>query len=126
MQEVKYYQYCFSHLRRDAKKGGAPHKPILLLAIISLFESGLFKSNRIYILPELVAAFKDLWHLLVKSNHDPRFALPFFHMNSEPFWEIVPNPGCEGWIENSGSMRHFNNLKAAVAYAVIEESLAKL
>jgi putative restriction endonuclease len=51
------------------KNGGAPHKPILLLSIIRLFESGIFPNNRIFILPELVASFKSNWSKLVDTNH---------------------------------------------------------
>jgi putative restriction endonuclease len=43
-------------LKRDAKNGGAPHKPILMLSIISLFQKGIFTDNQINILPELVAS----------------------------------------------------------------------
>lgn len=40
------------------KNGGAPHKPILLLAVIELFEKGIYNTNHILILPELVASFR--------------------------------------------------------------------
>ncbi|MDR1983560.1 MAG: hypothetical protein LBQ28_01875, partial [Prevotellaceae bacterium] len=61
------------------KNGGAPHKPILLLSVISLFEKDLFANNQIYVLPELVASFKSNWAKLVVTNHFPVFALPFYH-----------------------------------------------
>lgn len=36
--ELTYYIHCFQKLKRDHKNGGAPHKPILLLSVIDLFE----------------------------------------------------------------------------------------
>ena len=42
------YQYAFAHLRKGVTKfGPAPHKLILLLAVIREFESGRVVQNRI-------------------------------------------------------------------------------
>jgi len=125
-EKLPYYVHCFTHLKRDGKNGGAPHKPILLLSIIRLFEKGIFTSNQIHILPELVASFKTHWSNLVATNHHPIFALPFYHMNSEPFWQLIPNMGCEKWIESKSSMRSFGNLTTAVQKAIIDMELASL
>lgn len=125
-EKLSYYSYCFTHLKRDAKNGGAPHKPILLLSIIHLFEKQIYTNNYIEILPELVASFKSNWSKLVITNHNPIFALPFYHMNSEPFWKLIPNLGCEKWIESKSSMRSFKNLTTAIKTAVIDLELSIL
>jgi putative restriction endonuclease len=108
------------------KNGGAPHKPILLLSIIRLFENGIFTNNQIFVLPELVASFKTNWSKLVITNHYPIFALPFYHMSSEPFWKLIPHVGCEKWIESKSSMRSLGNLTMAVQFALIDIELANL
>lgn len=126
MKDLAYYVYCFTHLKRDMKNGGAPHKPILILSIIEQFEKQLFYSNQIYITPELVSSFKTHWTELVKTNHHAIFALPFYHLNSEPFWKLIPNIGCEKWIESKSSMRSFNNLTTAVNFATIDIELKLL
>jgi putative restriction endonuclease len=126
IKNLAYYLHAFKTLRRDYKKGGAPHKPVLLLSIIQLFESGVIDSNRIFISPELVGTFKSTWNALVSTGHDMIFALPFYHMQSEPFWQLFPNAGCEKWIEAKGSMRSFGNLNTAVAYAQIDNELFEL
>lgn len=123
---LSYYVHCFTHLKRDGKNGGAPHKPILLLSIIRLFEKGLFTNNQIYILPELVASFKSNWSQLVATNHFPIFAMPFYHMSSEPFWKLNANVGCEKWIESKSSMRSLGNLTTAIKFALIDNKLAEL
>jgi len=125
-KDLSYYINRFTHLKRDNKNGGAPHKPILLLSLINLFNSAFYKTNEILIAPELVASFKTNWNRLVHTNHHPIFALPFYHMNSEPFWNLIPNFGCEIWIESKGSMRSFSNLTTAVKTATIDQELAAL
>jgi putative restriction endonuclease len=125
-KDLSYYIHCFTHLKRDKKNGGAPHKPILLLSIIRLFEKEIFTGNQISVLPELVAAFKSNWTKLVVTNHFSIFALPFYHMNSEPFWKLIPNIGCEKWIESKSSMRSFGNLTTAIKYALIDTELSNL
>ena len=124
--QLPYYVHCFTHLKRDAKNGGAPHKPVLLLSLIKLFEKGLISDNKIFISPELVSVFKTIWSKLVVTNHSPIFALPFYHMSSEPFWQLMPNPGCEKWVESKSSMRSFSNLMTAVNYAFIDMELSEL
>jgi putative restriction endonuclease len=47
-KDLPYYIHFFTHLKRDMKNGGAPHKPILLLAIIRLFENGIF-TNHVFV-----------------------------------------------------------------------------
>ncbi len=126
VKDLKYYCSLFENLRRDYKNGGAPHKPILLLSIIQAFQQRIFTSNEISIIPEIVGLFKSNWKQLVTSNHDCLFTLPFFHMNTEPFWTLVPNKGCEIWVISKSSMRSFSNLTTAVKFALIDEELKSL
>jgi putative restriction endonuclease len=123
MADLKYYIHCFKNLRRDRKNGGAPHKPVLLLSVIDLFEKGIITSTRIYITPELVGSFKSHWSELVATNHQMIFALPFYHLGSEPFWNLVANTGCERWVESKSSMRSILNLTTAVSNALIDKDL---
>lgn len=125
-KNLSYYIHCFTHLKRDSKNGGAPHKPVLLLSVLQMFEQGVFCDNRIYVIPELVASFKSIWSKIVITNHFPIFALPFYHLNSEPFWKLIPNQGCEKWVESKSSMRSFGNLTTAVNYASIDKELFEI
>lgn len=85
------YSTLFKKLKRGFNKGfgKAPHKPILLLSVLQLIGNGKIDSNRVFITPELLLAFKNNWRTLVDSKHIPNFALSFFHMRSEPFWFLV-------------------------------------
>ena len=125
-KDLSYYCSKFENLRRDFKNGGAPHKPILLLSLIQAYQCRLYTTSEIQILPELVGLFKSNWQSLVETNHQCLFTLPFYHMSTEPFWELIPNRGCELWIKSKSPMRSFSNLTNAVKYARIEEELKEL
>jgi len=86
------YIHAFENLHRNqnAKWGGAPHKPILLLAVLDGIERGHIATNTIRITLDLVAAFRDYWRALVLPNTwQERIVLPFRYMVYEGFWELV-------------------------------------
>lgn len=123
IKNLSYYIHCFTHLRRAPNNGGAPHKPILLLSLINCIENGIVTDEKVYISPEIVAFFKSNWSLFVKTNHIMTFALPFYHMSSEPFWQLVPNEGFELELTSRGSIKSFSNLRTATNYALIDLEL---
>jgi putative restriction endonuclease len=125
-KDLRYYCSKFEKLRRDFKNGGAPHKPILLISLIQAFQNGFYSTSEIHILPELVGLYKSNWKSLVKTNHQCLFTLPFYHMNTEPFWELIPNKGCELWIKSKSPMRSFSNLATAIQCAIIDYELKEL
>jgi putative restriction endonuclease len=93
MKDFSYYKECFSTLH-TAKSNGffAPHKPLLLLSVIDLVERGVIRSNHIELSDDLVATFKSntakyIGHSIVFS---PNIGKPFYHMQHEPFWHLVP------------------------------------
>ncbi len=118
----------FSRLRVDRSKGApAPHKPILLLSIITAIEKGYITDNKIYITPELVAQFKEYWHQLV---HNPifssNFSLPFYHLKSDGFWFLNTFVGKEILLTSSHSIKSFGQLKDVVDFASFDEMLYQL
>ncbi len=110
-------------LKRAYQNGGAPHKPILLLAILKSVESKVITSNRIYITPELIMNFRELWSKLVTTKHQMNFALPFFHMQSEPFWRIITKPGAFVPLTSSHSIKSLGSLNENIQYAEIDKEL---
>lgn len=110
--------------RAHHKKSGqkAPHKPVMLLAVLQLFEEGLIQDNRIEITPELVATFNNLWLRLVPENHwQPRIFLPFYHLSTEakPFWFLQPLGGFNEILTNSYSPKSLMALDAVVQHAYL-------
>lgn len=125
-KDLKYYIKAFEKLHRDHKNGGAPHKPILLISLIQAIQQKVYLSNNITIIAELVGMFKSNWSALVETNHTCLFTLPYYHMRTEQFWNLVPNLGCELWVESKSSMRSFANLTTAIKYATIDLELFHL
>lgn len=123
---LSQYLHLFSKLRRDNKFGGAPHKPVLLLAVLELIRKGQIQTNRISITPELVMEFKSIWSKVVITPHTPNFALPFFHLKTEPFWKLVTVGNKTIPITTSNSIKSLNALRESVSYAEIDPELFRL
>jgi putative restriction endonuclease len=123
VKDLNYYIHYFKKLRRAPQFGGAPHKPILLLALLDLFEQGVYRENRIEISPELVGRFNGNWNQLVETPHHRLFALPFFYMKSEPFWQLIPHPGYGNVLKVKSSLKTLNSLRAAISHAEIDAEL---
>ena len=92
-KDILYYEQCFGHLNVNRMGGQvAPHKPILLLAIMDLVECEIILLPQIELGEALIAAFKWNWVRLVpKVTHfKPVIGTPFYHLSGEPFWRLVP------------------------------------
>lgn len=88
-------QQVTSLRRAITKFGPAPHKPIMLLAILESFDEREINSNWIGINEALLIRFYDLWNLLVKTKNAPNFSLTFFHLSNERrgLWNLISVPG---------------------------------
>jgi putative restriction endonuclease len=101
MNDSSKYLFAFSHLHcAPTKFGKAPHKPVLLITLLELMESGHSTNNRFYPDEELVGVFQENWRLLVETANQPDFTQPFYYLQSEKidgaaFWELVAMPGCQ-------------------------------
>jgi putative restriction endonuclease len=124
MEALKKYIHQFQNLRIDTSKGFAPHKPILLLSVIDLIEARMFVENQILLIPELVKQFSNNWSFLVTSDkHSPTLSLPFYHLKSADFWQIIPKAGFETVIEFKGIAKSINNLSQAIDYVKLADDL---
>lgn len=92
--ELRHYIDAFSSLHTAKVKGyKAPHKAVLLLAIIDLVEENFILSTCIELTDELNEKFNEIWHryLGVSAIFEPNICKPFFHMQHESFWRLVEN-----------------------------------
>lgn len=71
----------------------APHKPFLLLCVLDLLDSGEIPSNLVEISDDLVELFGRYWERALPLNRTGNLALPFFHMQGDGFWHLVPRYG---------------------------------
>lgn len=61
MFELSHYIEAFSHLRTaKVKERKAPHKAVMIMAIMELVESGHITTNVIYLDKELKDKFKEV------------------------------------------------------------------
>ena len=80
----------------DIGKGRAPHKPLLLLAILSLVEDGLLASTRLTLSPELVRRFRDLWPVVQERRGNRGIIrMPFHALSSkmDRVWRVFDTEG---------------------------------
>lgn len=120
------YINVFRKLKRAYQGGGAPHKPILLLAVLDCIKQGKIQTSKIYISPELILCFKELWIKLVKTPHRLNFALPFYHMHTEPFWKLICKPGFQIELTTSKSIKSLSSLDNSLLYAELDIDLFHL
>lgn len=99
--KIDCYIKAFSELRTDKNKNRwsaattfrAPHKPFLLLSILDLISEGLITKEFIEPSFELAETFAGYWQRVMPIGSSGIMAYPFFYMDSEPFWKLVPRPG---------------------------------
>jgi putative restriction endonuclease len=68
----------------------APHKPLLLLCVLDLFDSERISSNLVEITDDLTELFGRYWERVLPFGRPGNLALPFFHLRSEGFWHLPP------------------------------------
>lgn len=133
MNGLEKYLKLFAGLRRAtgpswtvATKNRAPHKPILLLALLDLVARGVVRSNFIDVtgdLVELNELFNAYWRRVVPLGQTSSIAYPFFHLKNEPFWELVPLPGKESQLEHTKSVGSVSQLRTLAIGARFDEEL---
>ena len=141
---MDYYLSAFEKMKRAIMRGvKAPHKPILLLAILNLCQRGIIKDNHIVLSSELVEEFKRLWRLYIgeQNTGDSIFVAegltmdtphsypfkcsienPYYHLQHEYFWRLVKN-------EKGKERKSYSSLKSlrdSFAYAEIDQDLFDL
>lgn len=116
----------FEHLSTAKVLGReAPHKAVLLLAIMDLVDNGMISTPKIQLTKELETAFAREWRLYVGSPlvFKCKIATPFWHMNNEPFYELYLNSG-KG-IKNFSNPYSVKRLREET-FALIDDDLFSL
>jgi putative restriction endonuclease len=119
---LTFYSNQFRKLRIDRARGNpAPHKPLLLLAVIDLIEQGAIHENKIEPSPQLVESFLKYWNLL--SIEKPRIFLPFYHLKSDKFWHLHAKRGQENLLATIHQFKSMSQLANIVDFASLDEDL---
>ena len=120
------YKQQFSSLNTARIAGkNAPHKAILLLAIIDLVEAGDIESPRIELTEHLEEAFGRIWKRYIGTSpiFQPKVSTPFWHLLTEPFYRLFISSGQQ---INGGVGRYSVKWLRNNTFAMIDEQLLKL
>jgi len=133
MNDLKYYIEQFARLRRapgsvwtDATRKQAPHKPILLLAVMDLIARGVIISRFIDIkgdLNELNELFTNYWRRVVPLAQRSSIAFPFSRLHNEPFWELVSVDGKDITPPVLNNISTVSQLRAVALGANLDDGL---
>lgn len=86
-----YFFGIARNLNRNKYRGCyAPHKAVMIMAVMELVKSGHITSNVILLDTELKGMFKEIWHRVVPAGSPFKceYRNPFTYMDSEPFWDL--------------------------------------
>lgn len=134
--DFEKYKSAFKRLRRSPSKGltgffreKAPHKPIMLLAMIdfALDRDGNF-NGFIPLEAEIVARFTNLWDHYGSANFRCEPSLPFFHLKKEhfDFWTLVEQPFKHEAVTHLNAPKSLKNLSYFVSGAKTDDGLTRL
>ena len=103
----------------------APHKAVLLLAIMELVEAGVIDSPRVELTEKLEAAFSRLWKRYIGTSviFTPKVVTPFWHLQNEPFYRLYMN---NGQLIRGGTGRYSIKWLRENTYAMLDEQLFRL
>lgn len=108
-----------------------PHKPVMLLAVLDMFDAGLLADNRIHFNEELVERFETYLKAVQMEGDWCQPAPPFFHLRTSRFCKHAALPGRERQYarlrtSGGGSNRVLDNIQYAYldaeAFSVFSDS----
>lgn len=122
---LSFYLKKTQRLRIDRAHGTpAPHKPILLLALIDLIEQGAIHKNEIKPSPQLVESYLKYWSRI--STAPPRMYFPFYHLSSSGFWHLKAKTGQESLLAAVHQFKSMSQLVQVIDCAHLDDELFKL
>lgn len=136
MGSLEVYICQFAKLRRApgsvwtaTTKNQAPHKPLLLIALLDLIARGVVTSPFIDVredLVELNELFTNYWRQVVPIRQTSSIAFPFSRLHNEPFWELVPVEALELDRKTINSINTVNQLRQVAIGGRIDKDLYAL
>jgi len=101
----------------------APHKPILLLCVLDLLDSGKISSNLVEISDDLAELFGRYWERVLPFSRPGNLALPFFHLQGDGFWHLLPRHQSTSLGSHS---TYLSRLREEILGASLDEKLYDL
>lgn len=93
-ENTKWLQ-LMRRLKVDKARGNpAPHKPLLLLALLEMPEQNELPIGFLRLTPELAFRFTSYWSIVAhRRTHRPDVRLPFHYLQSDGFWTSCREDG---------------------------------
>ena len=123
------YIEAVKNLKTNNKWGRkSPHKAVFMLTVIELYEKNILMDNEIRYDETLKSTFLNVWNSVLPDEplFHPDAYLPFWYLQSDNFWHIVPIRGKEDIL----SLMRDTNIKPSeaklidsVKYAELDEDL---
>jgi len=104
-----------------------PHKLIMLLAVLDLFDQGLISENKIYLNEQLIRTFEKFFRQYSGKDDWCQPGPPFFHLKSSFFWKHKIKEGREetyAKIKTTGG--GIKRIQDNIDYAYFEDNTFKL
>lgn len=101
----------------------APHKPLVLLSILDRFAEGSIHTNLIEFDEELIDLFNIYWSIVEPPSKRADVVKPFWHLQSDGFWHLLPKPGFEDRVTKGGAITSMGRLREAVFGAQLDKEL---
>lgn len=123
------YIEVFRNLKTNNKWGlKAPHKAVLMLTVIELYEQNVLSDNEICYDEVLKSTFLNVWNKVLPAEpmFYPEAYLPFWYLQNDSFWHIVPVRGKEdilSLMRDNSTKPSEAILSDSVKYAELDEDL---
>lgn len=117
--------YCLNvgAIGKGKERHERPHKPVMLLAVVDLIESGEMEGNRIVWSENLRKKFCEIFEKVHAANDKPTPENPFFYLRSEGFWRHVSTPGKEEQVKELSNPPRIRDLADGLFYAELDQDL---
>ncbi|MCL4870124.1 MAG: HNH endonuclease [Anaerolineae bacterium] len=130
----EHYNRLFRNLNSDKRSWDertnfrAPHKPLLLLAVLDRFDEGQVTTNLIELSPDLGELFTLYWSRVFPPQTGKRgnIAMPFWHLQNDKFWHLLPRPGFEALVASSVKIHSVTRINEVCFGAKLDDELYAL
>lgn len=124
---MNLHQDSFSGRWPEKTKNLAPHKPLLVMAVLDEFIANPSRSRSIEPSSQLEARFDRYWTKVMGTSPRTTMALPFYHLKNDGLWNLVPRPEKASSFEDSTERLRKSTaaLREFILCAEIDENLQR-
>jgi len=100
-----------------------PHKPVMMMTILSLIENRKIISNRIDYSPQLLELFKKFFDVVRTEQDALNPLLPFFYLRGDGFFHHIPFKDQEQSYKALSDPSSIKKFTGIIEYAYLDEEL---